>query len=202
MDLNLLRKVNRLWRKIYPYLVSQIMETYQRDSGTVLEVGPFSGGISVAMAKRYPDMELSIAAESSHGLASFRDEIAVEGLSDRIDIIETGFCPLAFKDSGFDLVICRGAFFFLDEEGGLFREIFRMLNGDGLAFIGGGYGKDTPQSLIDEISDESRVLNDDLGRKRVSIEDLEKIVMRSGLNDHCKIVEEGGLWVVVDKRQS
>ncbi len=188
-----------MWRKIYPYLVAQIMEAYHRDSGKVLELGSFSGGISVAMARRYPDLELTIADNSSQMLAYFREEIAREGLPDRIDLIETAFYPLVFEDSGFDLVICRGAFFFLDEEGELFREIFRILNADGLAFIGGGYGKDTPQTLINEISDESRVLNDDLGRKRVRIEDLEKIVMRSGLNDNCKIVDEGGLWVILDK---
>jgi len=199
MNLDLLKKVNRLWYEIYPYLVLQIMEAYQRDSGNVLELGPFSGGISEVMAKKYPHLECTIADESPQVLAYFREEIAAEGLSDRIEIIETPLLPLVFGDSGFDLVICRGAFFFIDEEGVLFREVFRILNADGLAFIGGGYGKDAPQALIDEISDESRVLNDNLGRKRVRMEDLEKIVMRSGLKDNCKIVEEGGLWVVLEK---
>jgi len=199
MDLNLLKQVNRLWRKIYPYLASQIMESYQKDSGAVLELGPFSGGISVEMAKRHPGLNITIADESSQVLEGFKEEIRAEGLSDVIDIRKSVLDPLVFGNSEFDLVISRGVFFFLDAEGDLLREIFRVLKEGGMAFVGGGYGKDTPPGLINEIADESRELNDRLGRTRVRIEELGKIITRSGLDDHCKIVEEGGLWVVIDK---
>jgi ubiquinone/menaquinone biosynthesis C-methylase UbiE len=200
MDPNLLKQVNRLWRKIYPYLASQIRERYQRDSGAVLELGPFSGGISVEMARRHPGLDIIITDESSQVLEGLKEEINTEGFSDVIDIRKSVFNPLVFENSEFDLVISRGVFFFLDEEGDLLREIFRMLKEGGMAFIGGGYGKDTPPSLINEIADESRELNDRLGRTRVRVEALEKIITRSGLDDHCKIVEEGGLWVVIDEK--
>ena len=98
-------------------------------------------------------------------------------------------------------MIARGVFFFLDADGAILREIFRVLKEGGMAFVGGGYGKDTPLGLINEIADESRELNDRLGRTRVRIEELRNIITRSGLDDHCKIVEEGGLWVVIDKKK-
>jgi len=200
MDPDLLNQVNRLWRKIYPYLASQIMERYQRDSGVVLELGPFSGGISVEIARRHPGLDIIIADESSQVLEGFKEEIRAEGLSGVIDIRKSVFNPLVFENSEFDLMISRGVFFFLDEEGDLLREIFRVLKEGGMAFVGGGYGKDTPLTLINEIADESRELNDRLGRMRVRIEELETIITRSGLDNHCKIVEEGGLWVVIDKK--
>ena len=199
MGPDLLKQVNRLWRKIYPYLASQIMERYQRDSGAVLELGPFSGGISVELAKRHPGLDITIADESSQGLEGIKEEIRTEGLSGVIVIRKSVLDPLVFENSEFDLVISRGVFFFLDEEGDLLREIFRVLKDGGMAFVGGGYGKDTLPGLINEIADESRELNDRLGRTRVRIEELEKIITRSGVDDHCKIVEEGGLWVVIDK---
>jgi ubiquinone/menaquinone biosynthesis C-methylase UbiE len=202
MDLNLLNRVNRLWHKIYPYLASQIMEIYQRDSGAVLELGPFSGGISVEMARSHPGLDLTIADESSLVLEGLKEELRTEGLSDVIDIRKSALDPLVFGASEFDLVISRGIFFFLDEEGDLLREIFRVIKEGGMVFAGGGYGKDTPLALIDEIADESRELNDRLGRTRIRIEELEKIIMRSGLDGHCRIVEEGGLWVVLDKNYS
>jgi ubiquinone/menaquinone biosynthesis C-methylase UbiE len=176
------------------------MESYQRDSGAVLELGPFSGGISVEMAKRHPGPDITIADESSQVLEGLKEEINTEGLSGVIDIRKSVFDPLVFENSEFDLVISRGVFFFLDEEGDLLREIFRVLKEGGMAFVGGGYGKDTPLVLINEIADESRELNDRLGRTRVRIEELRNIITRSGLDDHCKIVEEGGLWVVIDKK--
>ena len=68
-----------------------------------------------------------------------------------------------------------------------------------MAFIGGGFGKGTPRELIDEIADESRELNDKLGRRRVSRAELEEMVMKSGLNENCRIEESGGLWLIVKK---
>ncbi|MFC1863967.1 methyltransferase domain-containing protein, partial [Thermodesulfobacteriota bacterium] len=90
----------------------------------------------------------------------FSEEIKTEGLSNNIRIRKTAYDPFVFEDDEFDLVVCRGVFFFLDENGRLFMEIFRVLREGGMAFIGGGYGKDAPREVIDEIADESRKLND------------------------------------------
>ena len=43
MNVGGLKRVNNLWNNVYPYLVSQIMEVYGRATGSVLEIGPFSG---------------------------------------------------------------------------------------------------------------------------------------------------------------
>jgi ubiquinone/menaquinone biosynthesis C-methylase UbiE len=200
MDLEDLKRVNHLWSKIYPYLALQIAEVCQKDSGAVLELGPFSGGISMELVKRYPGFNITIADRSSNVLSYLDREIRSSGLSKSITIRKTAFTPLVFKDAEFDLVISRGVFFFLDENGNLLYEIFRVLKKGGMAFIGGAFGKDTPKELIDEISDESRVLNDRLGRRRITLDELEKIIHRAELVGSCRIVEEGGLWVVIDKQ--
>jgi ubiquinone/menaquinone biosynthesis C-methylase UbiE len=199
MDLEDLKRINRLWNRIYPYLALQITEGCRKDSGAVLELGPFSGGISMELVRRYPGFNITIADKSSKVLDCFDEEIRLAGLSKNIKIRKTTFSPLVFKDAEFDLVISRGVFFFLDENGDLLREISRVLKEGGMAFIGGGFGKDTPKELIDEIGDESRVLNDRLGRKRISIEELEQIIKRAELVGSCRIVEEGGLWVAIEK---
>ena len=201
MDQELLKQVNRLWHKIYPFLVSQIMERFQRESGAVLELGPFSGGISMEMAIKYPGLDITIADESTQVLKGLQEEIRSKELSDVIEIQKTSLDSFKFETSEFDLVISRGVFFFLDDNGALLREIFRVLKEGGMAFAGGGYGKDTPLRLINEIADESRKLNDRLGRKRVTVEHLEKIITRSGLDTHCTIEEEGGLWVIINKEE-
>lgn len=53
--------------------------------------------------------------------------------------------------------------------------------------------------MINEIADESRELNDLLGRKRFTVDNLEAIIDRSGLSGITRIVQEGGLWVILDK---
>ena len=199
MNIDDIEQLDRLWKKLYPYVAAQIMECYQRDYGSVLELGPFSGGISLELARSYPRIAITIGAESPAVIEYLRRKIALSGLSKRITVEETGLEHLQFVDAQFDLVILRGAFFFLKDRVGLLGEIMRVLKAGGMAFVGGGYGKGTPEELIDEIGDRSRELNKRLGRKRVSKEELEEIVRESDLADLCSIEEEGGLWITIRK---
>jgi len=194
-----IKRLNVLWRNIYPYLVSQIIEEYGRESGAVLELGPFSGGISIEMARLYTGLNITIADSSPEVLEYLRHEISGSGLSDRIEVRRTDLSRLVFYNSCFDLVICRGVFFFLDEQGKLLREVFRVLKNGGIAFVGGGYGKEAPGELIEDIADESRRLNNRLGKKWFGIAELQQIVTRSELTGNCRIVEEGGMWLIIRK---
>ena len=199
MDIDDLERLNRLWRKVYPYLVAHIMEHYRRNSGEVLELGPFSGGISRELARSYPGFDITVADELPEVVAYLRQKVAASGLSQRITVRQTNLNNLAFSGSQFDLVIFRGAFFFLGKEEGLLREVSRVLKEGGLAFVGGGYGKGTPRKVIDEIHGESRELNERLGRRWVKVEELEKLVKDSGLTGNYRIEEEGGVWLVIRK---
>jgi ubiquinone/menaquinone biosynthesis C-methylase UbiE len=197
-----IEQLDRLWKKIYPYVASQIMEAFQRDYGSVLELGAFSGGISLELARSHPRIAITIGAELPAVSEYLRTKIALSGLSKRIAVEATDLAHLQFGDAQFDLVILRGAFFFLKDRVGLLGEIVRVLRAGGMAFVGGGYGKGTPKELIDEIADQSRELNMRLGRKRVSKEELEEIVRKSELADLCKIEEEGGLWITIRKQNA
>ena len=172
MDKNDLNNVNALWVKVYPYLAAQAMEHYGRKKGKVLELGPFSGGIARELGRCYPKLEVMVD----------------EGLS-----FQTG------KNKKYDLIILRGAFFFIFEDKALLRSIFEALQDGGTAFVGGGYGEGIPQALIDEISEESRILNDRLGRRRVALAELNELIEMSGLSGNCRIIEEGGVWLIVKK---
>lgn len=199
VDLSILKDVNELWCKIYPYLAAQAMEYYGKSQGNVLELGPFSGGISVELARRHRGLKITIAAQDSGVVDLLRMQIEEASLGREIEWRRSELDHLDFADALFELVIFRGAYFFLDEEGGIIREIFRVLKQDGVAFIGGGYGKNTPQALIDEIADKSRDLNDRLGRRRVTVDEVEEMVRQAGLSDHARIEKEGGLWLVIKK---
>lgn len=199
MDLTLLKHVNALWSKIYPDLASQVREYYCKSYGDVLELGPFAGGISVELARLLPGLNITLAAQDSGIVDFLRKEIEEAGFSREIELRCSELDKLVFADSTFDLVIFRGAYFFLDAEGKIIQDIYRVLKENGLAFIGGGYGKNTPQALIDEIADESRDLNDRLGRKRVTLGQVENMVNKSGLSAHARIEKEGGLWLLIEK---
>lgn len=199
MNIDDLIKVNSLWWKMNPYLVAQVMEGYQRDSGLVLELGPFSGGISMELARQYPGLNITIADESPQVVDYLEKKIAASGLAQGIAMKRTDLNQLTFNDCQFDLVIFRGALFFLDEKENLLREAFRVLREGGMAFVGGGHGKGVPQKLIDEVADELRQLNKRLGGRWVRVEELEELVKKSGLSGNCRIEEEGGVWLIIRK---
>jgi len=199
MNMQDLVRVNHLWARIYPFIADQILSHYLKRDGDVLEWGPFSGGISFALLDRKPGIKITIAVESPEVFSVMETELSERQLTGKIRLMKSALVPLVYADSSFDLVFIRGGYFFLDPEGESLREIFRVLKQGGIAFVGGGYGEGTPPEIIDEIAGESRILNDRLGRIRVSVNELEKMIGRSGLKPHIRVVEEGGLWLLFNK---
>ncbi len=199
MDIDDIKKVDSLWQKTNRYMVAQVMEGYHRESGTVLELGPFAGGIATELARLYPKLEITIAHESPDVVEYIEKKLSASGLAQGIAVKKTDLNNLAFNDCQFDLVIFRGAFFFLGEKENLLREIFRVLKKGGFAFVGGGHGKGVPQGIIGQIADELRKLQKKLGGRWLSIRELQEIVSSSQLADNCKIVEEGGAWLNIRK---
>ena len=191
-----IKLINHLWAEVYPFLVSVIMDDFGRHTGRVLEIGPFSGGLSMELARSYPELEITITTWQSDVIKYLEKEVADAGLSGRIEVIKSVREVFNFTNEYFDLIICRGALFFLDER--LLLESFRMLV-NGLAFIGGGYGKKTPQHIIDAIHEESHVLNQSLGKRWITKSNLENLLRDTKLTDYSRIEEDGGLWLIISK---
>ena len=200
MDIRDLKAVNDLWRDVYPYLASQVIEGFGRTYGRVLEIGPFSGGISFELASRYPALEFTMADDNGSYLDVLTEEISKRGLDARFEIVDASMGNLPFGDGSFDLVVLRGAFFFLVDGSHILSEVNRILALGGFAFIGGGYGKGIPTSVIQGIAEESRVLNDRLGRRRVEISQLREMLKANGMENASEIIEEGGVWIQVRPR--
>jgi ubiquinone/menaquinone biosynthesis C-methylase UbiE len=97
----------------------------------------------------------------------------------------------------FDAVISRGVFFFLDES--ILKEMYRILSPGGIGFIGGGFGISTPRVLMDDIASESRRLNQRLGKKWISEAQLREMVISAGLEKYTRIIDEGGLWLLLER---
>jgi len=199
MDMHDLARVNQLWAKVYPYLADQISDYYAETEGDVLEWGPFSGGISVALQNKKPALKITIAVEEEDVYALMQKTLTETGHTGQIQLEKSPLVPLRYDDHAFDLVVLRGAYFFLDREGKALREIYRVIKPGGVGFIGGGYGKNIRQSVIEEISEESRIVNDSLGRVRVTVEDLMAMIGKACLGDHVRIIMDGGLWLLLQK---
>ena len=89
----------------------------------------------------------------------------------------------------------RGAFFFLTPT--LLQEVKRVLRPGGFAWVGGGYGPTTPDEVIAPIAHRSRLLNEEVGKRRITPEEARAMADIAGLEGCTRVVTEGGLWLEV-----
>ena len=198
MDANLIRSINRLWLPVYPTLARQVAGCARSQPRTILEVGCFSGGTGLELMKLFPESTLTLALEVSDLVKSFfQDWPAAQDEASRIELVQTPLTPLKLPESSFDLVFCRGVFFFLDEKGALLAEMNRVLSPGGVCFAGGGFGSHTPHGVIEPIADESRRLNYALGKKVVTEQEFRNMLRSNGLA--ADIVQDGGMWAMIKK---
>lgn len=199
-ELDLIIEVNELFSPFYPYVAQQIAKAYGRSTGSALEIGPYAPGISIQLAKIYPDVKITVG-DSTPGIPEYlHEQIRKAGMEKRIKVQELDKTRLPFVDGTFDLVYFRGALFFWEEQVQILREAYRVLKKDGVALLGGGFGAETPDELINSLLDKSRELNRRLRKKVLSEEELQEILKEADLTNCSEIERRHGLWVICRKR--
>ena len=198
IHLNLIQEIDHLWAPVYPYLARQIVELYGRQDGSILEIGPFCGVIFTLLKKNIGS-SFSIATFPKGMGHFFRDEVRKRKIEDKIEVIETDPSLTGIKENNTDLAIFRGAFFFPSLFEVNFSEIHRVLKPDGIAFVGGGFGKFTPDAVIKDIGKRSRDLNLQIGKIEINEEKLQKDIHAGNVKGKVEVITEGGLWVLMKK---
>ena len=198
INLNLIQEIDHLWNPVYPYLSQQIDELYGRQDGNILEMGPFCGVIFTLYQKNIGGSFL--IATFPPGMGNFFcEEAKNRKLGDKIEVIETDPSLTGVEENRIDLAIFRGAFFFPSLFEVNFSGIYRVLRTDGIAFIGGGFGKFTPNSVMEDIRKKSRDLNLQIGKIEVNEDQLRREIQKSNVKGKMAVISEGGLWVLMKK---
>jgi hypothetical protein len=99
-----------------------------------------------------------------------------------------------------DLAIFRGAFFFPSLFQVNWAAIHRVLKPNGIALVGGGFGKFTPREVISKIGKKSRDLNFQMGKVDRTPGDLKEEIKGISVRATFEILSEGGLWVLMRKK--
>ena len=197
-DLELIEQINRLWKPVYPHLAKHIEEIYGRRDGKLLEIGPFAGVIFYLMKEGVGDAH-ALASFPSGMSASYVKEARESGVAERLQIIDSDPTLAGIESNSVDLAVFRGAFFFPTIFEVDLVAIERVLRPSGVAFIGGGFGKYTPNSVLVNLGKQSKELNLNIGKIEMTEQSLRKLLTDSGALSRSSIINEGGLWVVLRK---
>jgi SAM-dependent methyltransferase len=198
MDLRHFIELYHLWQPVYPHLVRYIGELYGRADGNVLEVGPFCGTI-FELHRTGVGESFSMATFLAGMDQFFREEVKRLDCDDKVAVIATDPALSGIADNTFDLVVFRGALFFPEIFRTDFRAIYRVLRKDGLAVVGGGFGRLTPRAVIEQIGERSKELNILLGKAGMDEKRLLMDIESSGIDGSVEIVSKGGLWALIRK---
>jgi len=198
VNLDLIKGIHHLWKPVYPYLAKYIYEFYGRQEGNILEIGPFCGVIFTLLRQGIGSSFLIATFPPGMG-DFFREEAIKQKLEEKIKIIETDNSLAGIEENRMDLALFRGAFFFPSLFKVDFSGIYRVLAPKGIAFIGGGFGKFTPNEVIKKIGKRSRDLNLQMGKIEVNEDQLRQDIEKSHVRGKIEILSEGGLWVVMSK---
>jgi predicted nicotinamide N-methyase len=191
-------ELNRLWGPVRPYLAQDVSELYSRHDGRVLEAGPFSG-LAFELARRGIGTSFHIAAFPAEIADALKDEARELGLVGKVTIAESDEKLIGVPKEAFDLAVFRGAFFFPSFFRPDLPAVYRSLKAGGVALVGGGFGRHTPEDIIRSIEKRSKDLNQALGRVRITETDLWSILEEAELKERAIMITEGGLWVVLRK---
>ncbi len=194
----LVRQINILWKDVYPYLARHIIEVYGRGGGRAIEMGPFCGVIHELVRQGTGD-SFCIASFPGPMKGFYIDEVENHGQADAIAVINTDPRLKGIDDSSCDLIIFRGALFFPEFFTVDYQALKRVLKPEGLAFVGGGFGKYTPPDVISPIAGLSRKLNLLIGKKEVNINTVLKDLEENGMAGCAEIEKQGGLWIIIRK---
>jgi len=196
--LDLIQEIDQLWDPIYPYLARQISELYGRRDGDIVEIGPFCGVI-FSLLKEKIGHSFRIAAFPEGMGRFFRQEAEKRNLVEKIEIIETDPSLFGLDENHCDLAIFRGAFFFPSLFQVDFSALYRILRRGGIALLGGGFGKFTSASTIENIKRRSRDLNLAIGKIEIDEDQFRQDLRTRNLKGKFEFLSEGGLWVLMRK---
>jgi SAM-dependent methyltransferase len=129
----------------------------------------------------------------------FRQEEEKQNLAERVEIIETAPSLVGLEEDYFDLAIFRGALFFPNLFQVDFSAIYRILKKGGMALLGGGFGKFTPEAMIEKIKRRSRDLNLSIGKTEINEDQFIQDLRTRNLKGRFEFLTDGGLWVLMRK---
>jgi len=186
---------------IYPVIARQIVDKCHITKGNCIDVGCGSGPLSIMLAK-ITDLNIYAMDVSTKAIELLKEKIETEGLAKRIKPMLHDAESMPFDDGFADLIVSRGSMFFWNDQTKVFKEIYRVLKPNGIAYIGCGFGT---AELFEEVKKKMEEIDpqwDENRRKRLENDDASKIerILKEAKIPFYEIIDEYfGYWIILKK---
>lgn len=193
--------VKEVFAPIYPVIARQIVDRCNINSGNCIDIGCGSGELSLMLAK-ITDLDIYALDLSIDANTILRKNIEQNNLSSRIKPMLNDVHDMPFDDEFADLIISRGSLFFWDDKLEAFKEIYRVLKPNGMAYIGCGFGT---AELFEEIKKKivERDPQWDENRKNrlesCNVLKMKKILEDAKIPHYVVIDDDHGFWILIKK---
>ncbi len=192
---------SEIFAPLYPILAGQIIDECNVTDGVCIDIGSGSAKLAIELAAR-TNLTFYAVDLSRRACEIARKNIACANLNGRVTPVcgDVHFMP--FENNFADLIVSRGSFLFWQSQVRAFREIYRTLKPNGVAFIGGGFGKDA--RVRDEIKKKLRVrFGEKEGaaeRFKVQLKNVRSALREARISRFKVIKDSSGTWIKIIKR--
>jgi ubiquinone/menaquinone biosynthesis C-methylase UbiE len=193
-------------------LAKQIIDDYGITQGTCIDVGCGVGWLGIELAK-LTDMTVNLVdivperlRRAAERLRRAAENAIRRGVKGKIHIERGDAQQIPFQGSSADLIVCRGALFFWEIPSAGFKEVYRILKPEGVAFLGGAMGRYLPkaerEALIASIEERVRNLGPEREREwwaKRSPQWFGKWLGAADIENFKLIPDPPGIWVEIRK---
>jgi SAM-dependent methyltransferase len=195
------------FQKVYENICQQLIDDYHVVQGVALDIGCGPGQMAVALAQMTKLRVIGVDIEPE-AIEVAQGHAQEAGLADRCGFVCADAHSLPFPDNYADLIVSRGTLPFLRDQALAIREVYRVLKPGGVAFLGGGMGRYTPEAearkLYPKGVSPETALSWGPGETRKDsifpfpVRSFETLMTRAGITRY-KVINEGGRWVEIRK---
>ena len=182
---------------VNPIVARQITDICGITEGIAIDIGSGPGHLAIEVAGRTGLRIFALdLSPAMHPIIT--ENIRNAGLSERITPMTGDVTQLPCPDASADLVFSKGSAFFWDDLTAALREIQRVLQPGGKAFIGGGFGNAATLAAVRETMDTIDPTWHDSVKTRLGQETADRFrdaLERAGIHDYEILHDPWQLWL-------
>lgn len=201
-----IRMSEEVFRPIYPFLSESVLKRsrLETEKMQVIDLGGGSGLWLEAMLDKGAASGTVIDA-SEKMTAYALERIAGKYSPDRFSARTGSADSIPLPDASHNVIVSRSSMHMWNNLENCWQEMYRVLQDDGIAFLGRGYGPDLPDSVKDQVKaarKEMRAQNPKDAREEPPSPDpfdLAKLAMKIGFKEVSLIKADKVIWILARK---